>query len=340
MTLLELKTQVANYFNVALADLTVLSQDLFLMAANHVRRQAEMSHDFEFSRRLVTVSVDGVTGGTFVNAVVYGTSTGVNVKTVIEVGQFDEDANLRPAQWTTVAEGLEQQREANRRTVPRYPTDGWFSSTPLGMSRFEVAGPNIYRWPKDADNDFTIGAEVYTFRSDWATADLVTPSLTVTGSGLSPDVTGIFPAVGVLNLKPLYLKNSTNLSGDSFAIWWSSGDSKWYITGGQYIGFTPISGFQQNSVDTATGAGTYTTVGATTGAPTATVNTFTADEWLEEGAAYMLWGIIVHLNYKFKEFVPRTEGNLPPPTQLRDEALQNFKDWDVFQYEQFRRHGR
>lgn len=242
MNLLEIKTAVANYFGKALADLTVLSQDLFLVAANQVRRQAELQHDFEFTRKLVTVTVNGVTGGSLDDAVLYGTATDVDIKSIIDVGLFDNDTNLRPVEWTTVAESLERQRQENPHTAPRYPTDNWYQSGPNGQARFDFTGSTVYRFPKDSSNNFTLGMEVYTFHTDWVAGDL---------------------------------------------------------------GGTPVT-----------------------------------DTWTKYAAQFIQWGVIVHLNHLYKEFVARTEGNLPPPSQLRDEALAAFIAWDSGRYEQNRRHGR
>lgn len=174
--LLEIKTAVANYFEKSLAELTVLGQDLFLFAANQVRRQAEMLHDFEFQRKVVTVSVNGVTGGSLSSAVLYGTSTACDIKSVIDCGLFDSEYNFRPVEWTTVAEGLERQRGDNRMISPRYPTDDWFVSQPNAIGRFEFAGDTVYRFPRDASNSFTLGMEVYAFQTDWAAGDLSAPT--------------------------------------------------------------------------------------------------------------------------------------------------------------------
>ena len=178
--LLEIKTAVANYFERTEGALTVNSQDLFLFAANQVRRQAEMLHDFEFQRKVVTLSVNGVTGGSLSSAVIYGTATAVDVKSVIDCGLFDSEYNFRPVEWTTVAEGLERQRGDNRMTTPRYPTDDWFVGQPNAIGRFEFAGDTVYRFPRDGSNNFTLGMEVYAFQTDWAAGDLAGTPVTDT----------------------------------------------------------------------------------------------------------------------------------------------------------------
>jgi hypothetical protein len=64
----------------------------------------------------------------------------------------------------------------------------------------------------------------------------------------------------------------------------------------------------------------------------------TSDVWLTKGASYLLWGGLIEVNHLVKEFVFRQEGNLPPPEKLRDDALEVFKQWDQFKFEQNRRH--
>jgi hypothetical protein len=241
VNLLEIKTDAASYLSVAVADLTVNGQDLWLSAANRVRRRIEQVHNLEFTRQLVELDLDGVTGGSLDDAVLYGTATTVNVKSPIEVGLFDENGNLRPIAWTTVSASLEEQRKEYPGFLPRYPTDGEIISPVCGEQRVTFANRNVYLFPNQANFTLTVGIEAYTFQNDWVAG---------------------------------------NLSG------------------------TPIT-----------------------------------DTWTTQGADILLWGTVVQLNYHFKEFVPRQEGNLSAPEKLRDEAIAAFLNWDIFSYEQFRRHG-
>ncbi len=178
MTLLDIETSIATYFELAngTADLIVNQQDIALVALNQVRRQAELLHDFEFSRKLVTVSVNGVTGGSLEDAVLYSDgTTEVDIKSVIECGLFDDEGNLCPVEWTTVSESLERQRMENRWEAPRYLTDDWYTSGPKGGARFVFTGSDVFRFPKDTTTTFTLGLEVYSMQSEW-TAMTGTPA--------------------------------------------------------------------------------------------------------------------------------------------------------------------
>jgi hypothetical protein len=241
VTLYEIKAEAAAYLNVEVSALTVGSADLFVGAANRVRKRAELNNDFEFQRRLVTVSVDGVTGGSLDDAVVFGTDDSVSVKTVLDVGQFDADGNLRASRWTTVAEGLERQRKQNSFAAIRYPRDGDIVGSPLGGSRFNFSNRQVYFFPVTENQTFELGLEVYIFDTDWTTDDV------------------------------------------------------------------------EDDADVS-------------------------DIWTTHGAEYILWGSIIELNYRFKEFVPREEANLTPPTELMRGGLESLITWDVGFYEQFRRH--
>lgn len=342
---------MASYLGVSLADLTQNGIDLGLVALNHVRRQAEMSHDFEFSRKLVQLAVDGETGGSLSNAVLHSDGvTAVNVKSIIEVGLFDDDDNLRPVEWTTVSESLERQRKQNPRTIPRYPTDGWARSGPVGQGLFEFSGTDVFRFPKDTENDFTLGMEVYTMQSDWTG----TVSLAITGAtGGQTAFNTTYYQNGEFSERSMWLNRSPlsvslDLSTGLKAIW-NLAATTWIVSSANDIGNTSIANFASATTTATTPAG-LALVGDSGGTlsgmtltvsstPTMTI-TSASDVWLTYGSEYLLWAGVVELNTLFREFVPRQEGNLPPPTGLAAAALQAFKDWDAFRYEQNRRHGR
>ena len=245
MTLLEIRSAVAAYLKREPSELTVDGVDLGLAALNHARQRAELLHDFEFSRKLATVSVHGVTGGSLEAVVEYGTTTPtLAVKTLVDVGVFDDDGNLQPVEWTTVADSMRRAREDNSFGVPRYPTDGQAIATFHGRARIVFSANSIYVVPKVADQTYALGLEAYFFTPDWTDADLA--------------------------------------SNDSVA-----------------------------------------------GHP-----------WNTRGSEYLMWQGIVELNNLYKEFVFRQEGNLPPPEKNAEAALAVLREWDIYSYEQFRRHRR
>jgi hypothetical protein len=53
------------------------------------------------------------------------------------------------------------------------------------------------------------------------------------------------------------------------------------------------------------------------------------DFLLQYGAAFITWDTVCRLNVLMKEFVPRQEGNIAPPTDLRDAAWAKLLAWDA-----------
>ena len=241
MTLLQIKTAAAAYHNVTVDQLTSNGIDLGLMALNQAKHQAELDHDFNFQRQMLTLPV---TGGVLSNAVLQGTQTAAEVKLVLDVGVIDQYGNFHPVEWTTAEESQERQRQENRYREPcyRYPTDAQYHSEwQNGESRVIIRGDNFSWWPPrvppTSSSNLLLGVDAYVFDADW-----------------------------------------TDLS--------------------------------------------------------------TEDVWTKHASKYLLWATVIDLNKIFKSFVPRQEGNLTEPADLMMAGLQSFIDWDVFKYEQGRRHGR
>lgn len=336
MSLLDIKITVASLLNKTLADLTVNGQDLFLIAANQARSSAELAHDFEFNRQLLTLTVDGVTGGDLEDAVLYGTATTADIKTVVDLCQIDVDGNLRPIEWTTVSESLERQRAENPQFLIRYPSDGQIQAAPRGLPRLVVRNGNIYRFPLDAatSNNYNIGIEAYTMQADWTASNLGIETHRATGVGVLPDITGDYSMVGFSGIYPIYVQYGS--------------DTRFYAlayNGARYIVIASSQGTWQQDTPSATSPdGTYSPVGGSGAVNTFTMATITvassSDIWTTKGADYLQWQTIVILNHRFKTFVPRTEGNLPPPSALAQQALQELIEWDAAKFDANRRHGR
>jgi len=169
MTLLQLRSMMAAYLQKSVPDLTINGADLSLLALNNVRRQAEMLHDFEFSRKHVTVTVDGMSGGTLEDAIQEG-SPSCEVKSVIECGIYDDNFNVHPVEWTTVSESIERQRQMKPGFGPRYPSDGEATTAGRGfdLQRIAFCGNDIWCVPTmERGQFFDLELEVYTFQQDW-----------------------------------------------------------------------------------------------------------------------------------------------------------------------------
>jgi hypothetical protein len=171
--LYDIISAVAAYFDGKTPDNFVINDvDLGLIALNQVRMQAELDNDFNFTRKLLQLEIDGVTGGSLDDATIYGSDDcKVEIKSIVDVGQFDTDGNFVPVDWDTTQASLNTQRQDNARTFVRYPTDGQAVCGPIGRRRFRFTGNKAYVFPLVTNTTFTIGIEAYTFTKDWPSSD-------------------------------------------------------------------------------------------------------------------------------------------------------------------------
>jgi hypothetical protein len=307
--------------------MTVAGQDLSLLAMNEVRMQAELMHSFNFTRQLLTLNVNSVTGGDLDNAVLYGTSTTADIKQIVDIGQFDTNGNFLPGTWTTVEMGLNQQKQDNPGWGGiRYPTDGEAEAYPGGGRRFQVINDKLYVWPITGDPAETVAVaiEAYVFTADWTTL-----GLTVTNTASAGD----YFFAGTFNSYPVFAK-----ADFSYFLFWETTADRWVLKT-TVPADTPTGAFWYLSTTSQSPLGTYTASG-TTGSPVVTDATSASDIWLTKGAQYIQWASVVHLNHRFKGFVPRQEGNLPPPGELAAQGLQNMLTWDSYRYDRFVRDTR
>jgi hypothetical protein len=335
---------MAAYLQKTVTDLTINGADLSLLALNNVRRQAEMVHDFEFSRKHVTITLDGLSGGTLDDAVLEG-SPSVEVKSVIECGIYDDFWNFQPVEWTTVSESIERQRQLKPGFGPRYPTD-WEATTgtsSCGMRRVAFQGNNIWCVPTGkSGEEFDLELEVYTFQQDWtSTSDSVIVEQLTNPTAAN----GSYWPYGIYNGHPLYINILYGPPvGPLYVLWWSS-VGEWRCGPMTDLGQPVLVNYMSMASTAQMPGGSYVMHGSWTasgGTNMAVVEMMpgsdTSDVWLTKGAQYLLWGGIVEVNHLAKEFVFRQEGNLPPPEKLRDSALDMFTQWDSYKYEQNKRH--
>lgn len=177
MTLLEIKTAAAAYHEKAVADLTQLSLDLGLVALNQSKQTAQLGHDFNFQRKMLTLTVNSVTGASLASAVIQGTATAADIKTIVNIGVFDEQGNFRPVPWTTAEEGQERMLKENR--YWQMPWGGRDEQcSPYGTGRFVVRNGSVFLWPIGNDPAFSvsIGIEAFVFDADWDASHLATPT--------------------------------------------------------------------------------------------------------------------------------------------------------------------
>lgn len=347
MTILEIKTAAANYHGKTLAELTVGGQDLGVLGLNQARLQAELDHDFNFNRKRLTLSISTVTGGSLENAVIEGTATTVNIKTIIDIGTFDSNNNFIPQEWTIVEGSNEQQREDNRFTGIRYPSDGDTECTAHGTRRFIIRNNTIYCWPLATTAEtVTIGIEASIFSPDWT----ANQTIAITGTTGVTAFNDTYYLIGHNADRGLWANtdpiNLTGPSGGVLRMLWFDPGGAWLMGIANDLNTAASGNYGLSGTSFAnTPAGlTLTGHGTVTGSPLAgsVVSTLTSgdDVWTKFGFQYLQWALADQLNRTFKTWVPRTEGNLPPPTDLASTGLEAFKNWDTDKYEAHRRHYR
>lgn len=341
MTISQLKALVASYFRKNVSDLTENGVDLFLLALNTVRLGAELNYDFEFTRRAVSVSVNGVNGGSLETAVLTGTSTPVKVKQVIDLQLKDSAGNLFPVEWTTKVESLERMRNDMPYAGASYLFADDDNCGQQGEPRFEVSNQTIRHYPHTTSTESeTVYLEAYVFSPDWSSlADYVVTH--VSGSTTeTTKVVGDYELLGSVFNNPAY--KLIMASQIQPFLYFAEDTGVWTCSFGTLIDYL-ANPTLPNWVSASTEIlGDYVDANAiTTGVINVSVGVDSrTDIWLTYGHEFLLWGVIVHLNHRFKEFVYRQEGNLMPPEKLAAVALENFKLWDSGYFEQHRRHGR
>jgi hypothetical protein len=351
-TILELKSTIAGILGVTVNDFTVNGIDFGLTALNAVRLQAEQGNDFEFQRKTLSLSVNTLTGGSLENAVIQGTSTTATIKTLIDVGQADTNGNFVPLEWTTRAESHERTRGENRygsRSL-RYPSDADAQVFVGGRRRVMLDNDRVSLFPMGTvSENVTVLLDCYVYSSDWTSTS---NTLTVTGG------------TGVTGVNTTYYKYGNTIGGAFYlsinptAIVLSAGPATYYSISYDWLnGRWVIADVNQTLLvfspnrhalvtSSQSPAGTYTGAGTFTGTAVVTLATTdpTSDIWTTKGANYLIWASVVWLNQNAsvfgKQFVNRQEGNLAPPTVLRDEALATLIACDTNKFELFRRHGR
>jgi hypothetical protein len=241
MILNTIKTIVARHLGIDATALTDTGGDMFVSAANNARREAEMFHNFEFSRITALLTIDGNNGGALAAANIQGGGTWNGIKEVTALRRMRPNGVYIPLDFTRADIPIERER-----TELEFSDNLWPSN----------------RYPSDAD-------------------------LLARGTASS-----IIQRGRTLFLYPGFTDSAVDTSVD-----------------------LTIEGFAWLP--------DYETINPDAVAP--------EDFIVENGYAYLQWAIICELNQIFQKFVPRQEGNLPPPEKQRDAALQRLLVWDSYQ---------
>jgi hypothetical protein len=333
MTLAKLKKRCAALLNVASADFTVDSEDIFLGAANNAITNAQLLHNFEASRVLATLSVDGVTGGRLSDAVVAGNTN----ETLTVTGTLSPDAT-----GTYI-------RQGEFSGYPLYILEG---STPFFIfynsnlatyvldSTLTTGAPSNY-WLIAPDALSAVGA--YTAAGTNTGTATVASASVAAWNGLS-EIVAIYRNNAEGALVPLdFTRPDIAIERDRYELEMSEE----YEPYRRYPSDAALLDRGSNGTLILRGNTLYLHPPATTSSDdfevylegygrlaeyTATSLSLSTEQdfLLTHGATFMQWSIIHELNFLFKTFVPRTEGNLNPPEREREKAWRDLILWDTY----------
>ena len=157
------------------------SVDLFLVAANNARKNAEKLHTFEGTRCTAELDIDGVLGGLLKNATLNPPKTFARIKEVI--GASVQRNNV----WIPIDFGRadiekERERSDNERynsmwPENRYPSDSQFLNN-QAFTKLVQRGNGLYLFPERTScsdsscNSLRVKLECYAFFEDYVADDL------------------------------------------------------------------------------------------------------------------------------------------------------------------------
>lgn len=332
MLLSTLKAVCAAYHRKTASDLTVNGVDLFLVAANNARKNGEKLHNFEACRVVATLDIDGENGGALVDAVIGGASG-------IDEYAFDPDGSAH------------------------YLRAGSYAGHPLYITAVSPASFLYYNLAvasyvladvvqEEALTDYSVLTPYSTnpeghyigvganFGSD---ADVVQVGFTFF-SGIK-EVQNVQRTNGDGTLEPLDFapselsitrtRNEQEFSEETW--YWNrypSDARRLYSPGsgtitqrGSSLYIYPRIIANTNEVLAVTLEG-YGWLREYVAGDLTSTSEF--DMFLQYGADWLQWSIIIELNMYFKTFVPRTEGNLGAPVDLQQAAWRDLILWDTY----------
>lgn len=333
MTLSQLKSVCAAYHKKTLADLTVLSTDLFMIAANNARRAAEMDHNFEYARLTATLSIDGATGGALSSAVIGSNGTdALNYadsgapSTVL--GQFNKIGvwGDYPLYLSTAG------------TFAFYSTN--YSSYVLALSLANTAITNRYV----PATGTTSPIATYVGAGSFNGSSLILTNGTSARFSSLREIEDVQRLTGDGYLEPISFNTSSRaiaqvrdeiaVSNDYYEDWrypsdrqlLARGSAQNLIQRGSRLFVYPLPAATVDDLSvTIEGYGwlrDYVTADLSLSTP--------VDFFCEFGHEFLQWSIIIELNHLFKTFVARQEGNLSAPEKMKQDCWKRLLDWDSY----------
>lgn len=330
-----LKSLVAAFHKKATSDLTVNGVDLFLVSANNAQTQAQRRHNFEFSRVTATLDIDGVLGANISDAVIAG-----QVSETLQVsGTLSPDVTgIYTLQGTF--SGLPFWLSENTTTNFIYFNPGigfYVLGSTLSTASFSDYWSNgsatSFLGSFTANGELTGTATIaYASRSNWSGIREIVAVQRSTSDGyripldfsradipIERDRTAA-ELTDFYDFRDRYPSDSDRLNQR-----WNTGLIQ---RGGKILVYPqPL---RAGATDTPLSVilEAFATLPALSSVGTS------ADPdpnflW-SQGSDWLQWFIIHELNFYFKTYVQRNEGNIASPTDMRDQSWEDLLAWDTY----------
>jgi len=321
------------------AALTVGSVDLFLESVNNVRKNAQMVHNFEYTRMRATLDINGETGGSLEDAVF------ANGRTVVVTDNTYTTDNLE-SPWILVS------AEEGRESTPIWccPNIQGIDFIPVFLtwtnSEWVIAKPTDFSYVFSGPTTRANPSGVYA-----GTGTVVGESLTVTVAYSDVPFTSVKEVVAVTTTRadgtdvPLDFTNpAVSVERDRY----SSELTDYYTQEERYPSDAQIMSRGVSAAVIQRGRTLYLYPTDTITAEPLAVNlegygwlrdytdadlnaTTPTDFFIEHGFSFLQWAVVCELNYVFQKFVPRQEGVISAPEKARDDAWRVLLLWDTYQ---------
>jgi hypothetical protein len=181
--LASLKVTCAAYLRRATSEMTVDTVDLFLVAANAARVRAEKMHNFEYSRIVATIVIDGNNGGAFSDAVITSADSDaiVSVKEITALRRLRPNGSYIPLDFTRADIPIERERtelEFSDNLWPtfRYPSDADLRARGTASTVIQ-RGRKLFIYPgfiDSVDNQVSLTIEGYGWLANYGSIGVVT----------------------------------------------------------------------------------------------------------------------------------------------------------------------
>jgi hypothetical protein len=172
-TIPDLKSKIAGYLQLAVADLEAINGiDLLLDAINRSHQYAQMQYDFELMRCSVDVSISLTSGVLFSPAHLHGTTDYVTVKKIVRtyLGSGMRPINFSNREWVSSDLALRWQGVGFSRNVS-VPSLNSNIDTPAVIQM----GPHLYMYPSDENvvgqSPVDVVMDVYRYFPDYSEDD-------------------------------------------------------------------------------------------------------------------------------------------------------------------------